>query len=580
MLQNLRIKNFALIEDLEMTCTAGLNVLTGETGAGKSILIDALNILLGEKAGAGFIRFGCEKAIIEGIFQIKSVVINWLKTNELIDEEPIEEAATELIVSREIAKAGSRFRINGVLVNQATMAELKPMLIHMHAQHEARTLLGALSQLNILDALASGKHQEMLAEIKALHLEKTTLQKELEQMQMSEEERVRRLDFAHFHLEELRTANLKEADEDEQLAKRQAVLTNVSQLDLASTNAYYALIGGSSETAEESSGINTGAIDAIHCALANLDKASKLDSNLDTVTEALNNALGLLEDAQTALRHYKDNLESDPEAIQEIEARIAQLATIKRKYGPTLGQAIERTSLLENEIEQLENAQQETNKIQNKIETISVQQNKKAMQIREERKKLAQDLAVKVKTELSALGMERCQFEIAFEKNTDIGPYGFDRVEFMISPNPGQALLPLAKIASGGELSRIMLALKSIVAGLDDPPTIVFDEIDAGLSGRIVQAVRDKLVNLSQVRQVLCITHQPIIAAAANNHLFIEKQHQDQSTNVTICALSGQDRVKALAAMASGRENEAVALDFAQALLNQQYSSDPDYRAS
>ncbi len=575
MLQSLRIKNFALIEDLEMTCAAGLNVLTGETGAGKSILIDALNILLGEKAGPAFIRNGSDKAVIEGLFQIGPAVIIWLKNNELADQSqdddsPDNQSSAELFITREITKTGSRFRINGVLVNQALLVELKQMLIHMHAQHEARTLLSSQFQLNILDGLADAAHFNKLAAIKAAYEEKAQLQKELAQLQMSEEDRIRKLDFARFHLEELQNANLKEVDEDEQLAAKQMILANVAQLELAAMTAYNALVGVNES---DDGAIHTGAIDALQIAINSLERAAKLDNSLNTIGDVLSNALSLLEEGQISLRHYKDNLEADPEAMQEIDARVAQLATIKRKYGPTLAQATERLNDLKTDIEQLDNVQNETNKIESKLKAINKALEVAALAVSQTRQNLAALFTDKMKTELAELGMERCQFEITFNKSSEIGATGFDRIEFMISPNPGQPLLPLAKIASGGELSRIMLALKTIVAGLDDPPTIVFDEIDAGLSGRIVQAVRDKLAALAQARQILCITHQPIIAAAANNHLFIEKRHSENTTNVTIRILTGQDRVKALAAMASGDDNEAVALDFAQALINQQSST-------
>ncbi len=573
MLQSLRIKNFALIEDLEMICTIGLNVLTGETGAGKSILIDALNILLGEKAGPGFIRIGTEKAIIEAIFATKPAVIAWLRKNELLDESEIQNeqngnVPSELTITREINKTGSRFRINSILTNQASINELKQLLIHVHAQHEARTLLSAQAQLDILDSLAEPIHNNILVQIEQLYEQRLHLKKEWEQMQMSEEQRVKKLEFAKFQLDELQAASIKEIDEDEQLEKKQMVLTNIAQLELAAHNAYQALIGGEAISSEV--GFNTGAIDSLQLALSSLEKSINFDNNLEPIRETLNNALALLEDAQFKLRHYKDSLDTDAQALQEIEARLAQLATIKRKYGSTLEQVLNSLEALQRETEELENIAVKTNKLELQLQSINKKLEDLAIAANKNRFASAKKLATEMKNELATLGMENCQFEVVFEKLSEIGPSGFDRIEFAIAPNPGQPLLPLAKIASGGELSRIMLALKSIVAGLNDPPTVIFDEIDTGLSGRIVQAVRDKLAGLAQMRQILCITHQPIIAAAANNHLFIEKQQSKENTNVTIKVLLGQERVKALAAMASGNGNEAVALDFAQSLINQQ----------
>jgi len=574
MLQSLHIKNFALIEDLEMICRDGLNVLTGETGAGKSILIDALNILLGDKAGPGFIRTGAEKALIEGMFIAKPAVNSWLKNQELIDEGTDQET---LSVVREISKTGSRFRINGILVNQASVNELKPMLIHVHAQHEARTLLSGQAQLNIIDALADQSHEKALAKMASLYANKIDKQKELDALRISEEERMRRLDFARFQLQELEGANLSDASEDEQLEKKHTVLANVSQLDLAASVAYQALTGetggdgisSADEQARANAQATMNAIDALQTAVSSLDRASKLDGDLSSIINSLKEALALLEEAKDNIRHYKSKLEVDPEILQQLQDRLAQLATIKRKYGPDLAQAIERRNVLAQEINKLENAQVQANEVEQQLQNIKEKLADTSETISKTRKKLAKEFSQRIITELSQLGMERCQFEIVFEQLPEIGSSGFDSIEFMISPNPGQALLPMAKIASGGELSRIMLAIKSIVVGIDDAPTIIFDEIDAGLSGRILQTMRDKLAKLAQLRQVLCITHQPVIAAAAGNHLFVEKQHAKETTIVKIKALEGEERVKSLATMVSGQENAAVALDLAQALINQ-----------
>ena len=578
MLQNLRIKNFALIEDLEMTCSSGLNVLTGETGAGKSILIDALNILLGEKASPSFIRAGNEKAIIEGIFLTKPAINAWLKENEFIDESEINKTdeqngspdhpQDELTITREITKTTSRFRINSILANQASISELKQLLIHVHAQHESRTLFSAPVQLEILDGMAEAAHQKIIIQLQKLYEDKINLKKAMAQVNISEEERIKKLEFAKFQWQELQAADIIQIDEDEQLENKRSVLSNIAQLDSAANQAYYALMGGADEYGEVVS--SKGAIDNLQTALSSLEKVIKFDNDIKPLQDNLANALSLLEDAQVQLRHYKESLDTNPDVLQELEERFAQLATIKRKYGPSLEKAVGKLRSLEEEIDHLENIANETNKIETEIQALVEKLTKLAIQVNKNRLALAEKLCLRMEQELSDLGMENCRFEIAFEKMADIGASGFDHIEFMISPNPGQPLMPLAKIASGGELSRIMLALKSIVANLNDPPTVIFDEIDAGLSGRIVQAVRDKLSKLAKSRQILCITHQPIIAAAANNHLFIEKQQNKVSTKVTMKVLTGDDRVKILAAMASGDSNESTALNFAQSLINQQ----------
>lgn len=560
MIQSLSIKNFALIDHLEVDWQPGLNVLTGETGAGKSVLIDAISILLGAKAGPAVIRAGSEKAQIEGVFHLTSEVSAWLKQQELIDGE------SELLLAREITRTGSRFRINGTLANQSLVQELRQMLISLHAQHEARTLMSAQAQLEMLDALADKPHNKLVEDIRSLYARRKDLDAQLRDLQISEEERLRRLDFAQFQLSELHDAQLLKDDEDIELSKQAGVLANAVSLGSFALNAQQSLIGGNSDSAEP---MNQAAVDSIQTALSEVERGLKLDANLGVVTTLLRNSLADAEEAAIQLRKYRDGLETDPESLQAMENRIAILASIKRKYGPTLKDAFERRDSLEAEVDKLNTAQVRSEEITGERAQINDQLDEKCLQLSRKRSALAKTLAKRIEGDLTELGMEHCRFEVSVESQQEAGPSGKDRVEFLIAPNPGQPLMPLAKIASGGELSRVMLVIKSIFAEADRVATVVFDEIDTGLSGRVLQVTRDKLAALARSHQILCITHQPIVAATADNHLEIQKRQTAKNTEVSARVLLGDDRLKALAEMASGQKDEKSALSFARSLLSQ-----------
>jgi DNA repair protein RecN (Recombination protein N) len=534
-------------------------VLTGETGAGKSILIDALNILLGGRASVSQIRTGADKIQLEAVFEPTPATLVWLREQELIDQE-----SNELLISREISKTNSRFRINGVLVNQALVQDLRQFLVNIHAQHEASTLISSQAQLAMLDALGDTKHSAVLQSLTEAYSHKKELDAKLKTFQLSEEERLKRLDFARFQLNELSEAKLCDADEDETLIKQQSVLSNVVSLSTYAANAQKALSGSS----EDDSGF-ISTIDSLQLSLSDVERGVKLDSALDPIAALLKTGLANIEEASQSLRRYQGSLDTDPETLAAVEARIAELATIKRKYGPGLPEALRRKLDLEQEIQTLENNQNQLDGLTSTLDILQEKLRSLGEDLSLRRQSLAKKLGGRVQSELADLGMERCRFEIRVDRLDEVGQSGFDKVEFIISPNPGQPLMPMAKIASGGELSRIMLVIKSIFAEADQVATVIFDEIDTGLSGRVLQSMRDKLAHLASSHQVLCITHQPIIAAVADNHLQIEKTQSEQTTKVFAKVLHADARLKTLASMASGQENEETAINFAKSLVSQ-----------
>jgi len=557
MLQSLEIRDFALIEHLRVDWTPGFNILTGETGAGKSILIDALNTVLGGKAGPSAIRAGAERAYIEAEFTTNPLVILWLKEQQLIeDESPV------VTVCREINKSGSKIRINGTLVNSAIAQALSEILLTIHAQHEARTMMSAQSQLELLDNLGDQAHEKLVQKVKTLFARRRDLSNQLREMQISEDERLKRLDFARFQLAELTEANLNDIAEDDDLSHQQKILANVSQLE-SHVNTAYDRLNGSGESEA------TSVVDLLQQALFEVEKAMRLDEDLKESAELLQGGLTSIEEASTALRRYSDALETNPEVLAFVDSRLALLASIKRKYGPTLNDAIEKREALRQELEKLENAQSTIDDLESDLGALNKELKEETTNLSHNRRKAAAKLSKAIAKELADLGMEHCRFEIVFEEKADESEALRDRIEFMIAPNPGQPLLPLSKIASGGELSRIMLAIKSIFANVDRVATVIFDEIDTGLSGRVLQSMRDKLAVLARSHQILCITHQPIIASVADNHIHVRKEQTAQHTRVSAAQLGSEERLKALASMASGEENEQSALQFARSLMDQ-----------
>lgn len=556
MLVELEIRDFALIEHVKVHWTSGLNVLTGETGAGKSIIIDALNAVLGGKVGPTFIRTGAERAVVEATFTQTTEISGWLKLQQLQSDD-----FAQLSIYREISRSGSRARINGTPVNLSILQDLRQKLVTIHAQHEGRTLLSTQAQLDMLDGLGDRSHAQLREKLSTLYARGKDLREQLEEIQLSDQERLRTLDFARFQLAELEEAAISAADEDEAVEAQCRVLANVAQLDNCTLVAGEALSGSDCPGA-------TSAADLLSQALLKVEAASAMDARLSALAESLRETLTTIAESARELRRYKESLDTDPETLAALEARLTILTSIKRKYGPTLAQAMARRDELAGDIDRLENTRQCRDRIEKELSLIDQELEELAAELSGRRRSLAGGFASAIEHELSHLSMERCRFQVGFQA-AELSATGADRVEFVISPNPGQPLLPLAKIASGGELSRVMLAIKSIVAEADRVPTVIFDEIDTGLSGRALKSMRAKLSQLARSHQILSITHQPLIASVATSHLEVIKQQSDSYTQVSVQALDDEARVRSLAAMASGQSEEGDSLRFARSLLEQ-----------
>lgn len=554
MLQELEIRDFALIELVRVSFGLGFNVLTGETGAGKSIIIDALNVVLGGKVGPAVIRNGAEKANVEATFALTSDVAGWLKQNELGDEN-----FDGLIVSREVTKSGSRCRINGTLVNISLVQEVRSKLLTMHAQHEARTLMSPQAQLELLDGLGDAEHKKLLQKVRTLYARFRQLEAQLETLTLSSEERSRRLDFARFQLGELTEACLESADEDVLIADHCRLLANAVDLEQLVLQAQAAICGGGHDT-------GSGALDLVQSALVDVQRACEFDESLDPVKEILASSADALSDCQRELRRYRERIESDPEQLAQLESRAGQLSAVKRKYGPTLQDAIVRQDTLSEEIERLSSADEAISELTDEHDAVQKELLKEAGLLSQKRHTLAEKVSKRILAELIDLGMMHCQFNVSVTGEAGPSPAGSDRVELLIAPNPGQPLAPLAKIASGGELSRVMLAVKTIFAQSDRVHTVVFDEIDTGLSGRLLKTMREKLAQLAGSHQILCITHQPIIASVADHHIEVRKEQTRTKTAIACQVLNSEERVRAVADMAGGDHRGQASIDFARSL--------------
>ncbi len=551
MLLELHVRNFALIDRLDLSFGAGLNILSGETGAGKSIIIDALGLTLGERAGGDLVRTGTDRATVEAVFDLSQAPPEVRARLAEAGLEPGEDDGDLLLISREIAaKSGgkSQCRVNGRLLPVSALRELAQGLVDVHGQHEHQSLLAWERHIDLLDAWCGKDTLALRAQIGEQVALLHSLKREREQLRTDARERARTLDLFLFQRDEIAEASLKPGEEDELVTER-ARLANAEKLSDAATDAYARLSGGER---------GLGATDALGAALAQIEHALSMDSTLEPVAASLREAASYAEDAALSLRHYRDDVEFNPERLEEIEARLDLLRTLKRKYGDSVEDMIAYGNELGAKIDRLQNAEAREDELSAAIEKATQKADKTAAKLTEARTQGGGEFAQGIKRELADLGMTQTKFEVAIEPQP-VGSKGADRVEFLLSPNPGEPLRPLAKIASGGEMSRIMLGMKSILVKMGATPTMIFDEIDAGVGGRTAQTIADKLDALSQSAQILCITHLAQIASRADTHFLIEKHVADGRTTVSVNALEADARVEEIARMLGGaRRTEAV----------------------
>lgn len=548
MIKSIHVKNYILIEDLTVNFDNGLNVITGETGAGKSILINAIDIAFGAKPAKDVIKKGAEKALIELFIESKNPNIKTLFEENGID------TLDEIILSREITSTSSRTRVNGTLVNQEFIKSLKEMLIDIHSQHQTYAFLQPKSHIILLDNYAKDLYGEELQEYKCLYKEYQGLLNALETAQNSANATESQIDFLKFQINEIEQANIEDVTEEETLQNELSVLENAEKLQELTQTSYWALNGDEGSL-----------IDALLQIKANISKAVDMDNSLEGAEQSIIEISELTRDLSSTLRDYYQSVNSDTARLNEVQERLYLFDKLKRKYGSTLEEVIQTYDKLSEELNTIEFSSKNVEEIQAKIDEILVKLNKLAQDISAKRKNYAQVLSSLIVDELEKLELAKSRFEIRITPK-ELSSDGIDDVEFYISTNVSQDLSPLAKTASGGEISRVMLAIKTIFAKSDEIDTVIFDEIDTGISGKAAQSVADEISELAKFRQIIVITHQAIIAVKADKHFLVSKE-QGEETEVTIKALNEDEKVKAIASLASG-DNSESALDFAKSLLS------------
>ncbi|MBD2444937.1 DNA repair protein RecN [Dolichospermum sp. FACHB-1091] len=567
MLLYLRIENFALIDHLELDFGAGLNVLTGETGAGKSIILDAIDAVLGGKVSSRVIRTGTNRAMVEATFSVTPPLAAWLSEQEidLIDDNAV-------IISREIATTTSnirsRSRVNGVLVNRQLMGGLRDHLVEITAQGQT-VKVGQSAQVRDWLDLYGGdlllqKRQNVSIAFSIYQQARQTLEKR----RTSERERLQQLDLLTYQVQELGAANLDDPQEMEILNQERDRLNHVVDLQQMSYKVYQALYQDDQETPT--------AADLLADGEMILTQMIEYDSQLQSLLELVRDAVAAVMEVGRQINIYGEGLEADPQRLEEVEERIRELKQICRKYGPTLTEAIAYYQRIQNELAELNNNEQSIETLEQEEQLYLQQLHHLSQQLSQLRRQTAADLESRLLAELKPLAMDKVRFQVEIVPTTPTSA-GADKITFMFSPNPGEPIQPLTEIASGGEMSRFLLALKSCFHQGNEVGTFIFDEIDVGVSGRVAQAIAEKLHQISQGHQVLCVTHQPLIAAMADRHFRVAKlvinkavnSNDEQRTVVRVTSLDNlTTRREELAQLAGGKSaNQAIA--FAESLLLQ-----------
>jgi DNA repair protein RecN (Recombination protein N) len=555
-LLELRLENYAVIDHLVVEFASGLNLLSGETGAGKSILIDALSLLLGGKASPEVVRFGAERAVIAAVFEVEAGAEKPIA--RILGENGIDSEESNLILRREISAKGRVF-VNNQPATVAVLKQLAPYLASIHAQNESLVSFNAEVRLELLDAFASTELESIAEEFESWK----NIQDRIRDLEQGEQDRLRLVDLWMFQKREIQDAKIQ-AGEDERLESEKRVLANAEKIYNAALQAFDLLYEGAASTSA-----------SLRIAQKHIEELMRYEPKFQEAFAGLESARISVEDVGASLRDYAGGIESSPEHLAEVEDRLALLDRMKRKYGPTLDDVIKLGEEVTRKLSEIENKDENLAELRRQLATRAKQYLEAARAVSKKRLEAAKKLEKLVEAEINQLAM-KAQFRIATsgtEEETGWTSSGFDRVEFMISTNPGEPMQPLDQIASGGELSRVMLALKS---GVESSPrrkasgrerTLVFDEIDTGIGGRAAEAVGKALKSLSSSNQVLCVTHLPQIATFAEHHYLIEKKRAGERTRTTVRKITGQERTEEIARMLSGAKLTETSLKHAEQML-------------
>ncbi len=571
MLLELRVKNIGIIEDIDWRLRNGLNVITGETGAGKSLVIDAVELLLTGKADEEIIRYGAEEAQIEGIFTLPKKEDSPL-LRELLAQKELEADEETLIIDCVLRrKCPSIVRVNGHVVPKVLLRQIGRLLVDIHGQSEHLSLLDTKSHLDFLDSYAHTLDLRSDFSIKDTELYKA--EQELEALEKEEKDRARREEFLRFQLEEVSRAQLREGEEEE-LQREKSILTSAEKLKALSHEVYQALYE------EDASGHSATALDKLNEALQPMKKLVELDPTLRQQMDLLDETIHGLTEASRDIRAYCDSLEYDPNRLEEIESRLELIRNLKRKYGQTISEVLDYVVKAERELDMVCHSSERCAQLEELCTCLKQEMGRIACQLSGERSQAARQLTTDVKKELHDLNMLQVEFDVVIGQKQDkegipfpngesyaFNNMGADTVEFMVSTNPGEPLKPLARIASTGEVSRFTLALKGALSEADNIPVLIFDEIDIGVGGRSGEIIGKKLWILARNRQVVCVTHLPQIAAFADAHFSVYKEASETRTLSMLENLEHDSRIKELATMLSGHQYTETSLKNARELM-------------
>ncbi|MGN0291402.1 MAG: DNA repair protein RecN [Lachnospiraceae bacterium] len=535
MLRNLHVKNLALMDEMEVEFEEGLNILTGETGAGKSLIIGSINMALGQKVTKEMLKEGADYALVELIFEVKDEeTIAKLKEMDIFPEDG------QVIMSRKITGGRSVAKINSESMSAAKVKEAASLLIDIHGQHEHQSLTQKKKQLALLDDYAKNETERVKLQVKKQYEEYISLKKELETKDIDKEEQKRELSFLEFEIDEIEKAEL-EIGEDEELEETYKKMVNGKKIAEACGLAYQMTSEG-----------RENAADFTGRALRELNSVTEYDSQLTSLDEQLAEIDSLLNDFNRELADYLTGLEFEEEEFHNIESRLDEINHLKSKYGDTIEEILKAKEEKEKRRENLLDYDAYVNSLREKLKNATAELEKSSKKLSKIRQKYAKELSGLIRDHLLDLNFETVELQMQFEKLEHFTANGYDEAEFLISTNPGEELKPLSKVASGGELSRIMLALKTVLAENDAIETLIFDEIDTGISGRTAQKVSEKMNLIGKKHQVICITHLPQIAAMSDTHFLIEKQVEKGKTKSEIQKLDNEESIRELARMLGG----------------------------
>lgn len=556
MLQEISIRNFAIIEKLDISFENGMTVLTGETGAGKSIIIDAVGLLAGGRGSADLIRHGENKTSLQGLFHMPQS----RRLLNLLEEFGIEAEENQIVLQRELSKSGKNVaRINGTIVTVSVLREIASHLIDIHGQNEHQELMDPTKHGRLLDRFAGEELKKVLDQYRESYHRYQQVKKELAELQSDEQQNVQRIDLLTFQINEIEQANLTDDEEEDKLMEERLLLVNYQRILEGLTTAYQYL-----------QGMEGNALDQIGVAMEALEKVQSFSTNYEEFYTHVSEAYYLLEDSASSVRDQIDDMSYDEGRLNEIELRLELFRQLKRKYGSSIAEMKEYYEKISIELDRISNKESYLENLTKQYEAGKVQLLKIGKTLTSQRKEAASRLEKEIQAQLQELYMEKASFQVLFhEDDTEqIHPFGLDTIEFYISTNVGEPYKPLARIASGGELSRMMLAMKTIFTQNQGITSIIFDEVDTGVSGRVAQAIANKIHLVSEHSQVLCITHLPQVAAMADHHFYIEKEVVNNRTITHVDNINKEKRINELARMLAGTDVTKLSIAHAHELLD------------